>query len=45
MVVYKRDTAFNELFINPIRGLYLEHTITIEEFKDRKASIMKKQMD
>ena len=41
MVVYKRDTAFNELFINPIRGLYLEHTITIEEFKDRNASVMK----
>ena len=41
MVVYKRDSAFNELFIKPIRGLYLEHTITIEEFKDRNASVMK----
>ena len=41
MAVYKRDIAFNELFIKPIRGLYLEHTITIEEFKDRNASVMK----
>ena len=41
MAVYKRDSAFNELFIKPIRGLYLEHTITIEEFKDRNASVMK----
>ena len=41
MVVYKRDSAFNELFIKPIRGLYLEHMITIEEFKDRNASVMK----
>ena len=41
MAVYKRDTAFNELFIKPIRGLYLEHTITVNEFKDRNASVMK----
>ena len=41
MAVYKRDIAFNELFIKPIRGLSLEHTITIEEFKDRNASVMK----
>ena len=41
MAVYKRDTAFNELFIKPIRGLYLEHTITMNEFKDRNASVMK----
>ena len=41
MAVYKRDTAFNELFIKPIRGLYLEHIISTEEFKDRNASVMK----
>ena len=41
MAVYRRDTAFNELFIKPIRGLYLDHTISIEEFKDRNASVMK----
>ena len=41
MAVHKRDTAFNELFIKPIRGLYLEHTISTEEFKDRNASVMK----
>ena len=41
MAVHKCDTAFNELFIKPIRGLYLDHTITINEFKDRNASLMK----
>ena len=41
MAVYRRDTAFNELFIKPIRGLYLDHTISTEEFKDRNASVMK----
>ena len=37
----KRDTAFNELFIDVIRGLYLDQTITIEEFKDRNAELLK----
>ena len=41
MAVHKRDTAFNELFIKPIRCLYLDDTITIGEFKDRNASLMK----
>ena len=41
MAVHKRDTAFNELFIKPIRNLYLDHTITIDKFKDRNASLMK----
>ena len=41
MAVHKFDTAFNELFIKPIRGLYLDHTITVNEFKDRNASLMK----
>ena len=41
MVVHKRDMAFNELFIKPIRGLYLDDTITIDKFKDRNASLMK----
>ena len=41
MVVHKRDTAINELFINPICDLYLDHAITVDEFKDRNVSLMK----
>ena len=41
MAVHKRDTASNELFIKPIHGLYLDHAITIDEFKDRNVSLMK----
>ena len=41
MAVHKRDTAVNELFVNPIRGLYLDHAITVDEFKDRNISLMK----
>ena len=41
MAVHVRDTANNEWFIKPIRGLYLDHAITIDEFKDRNASLMK----
>ena len=37
----KRDTAFNELFIGVIRGLYLDQTITLEEFKDRNSELLK----
>ena len=37
----RRDTAFNELFISPIHGLYLDQTITIEEFKERNAELLK----
>ena len=37
----KRDTAFNELFIGIIRGLYLDQTITLDEFKDRNAELLK----
>ena len=33
--------VFNELFIKPIQGLYLDHAITIDEFKERNASLMK----
>ena len=35
MAVLKRDTTFNELFIKPIRGLYDDQAISVEEFKDR----------
>ena len=41
MAVHNRDTAINELFIKPLRGLYLDHAITIDEFKDRNVSLMK----
>ena len=41
MAVMKCDTANNELFIKPIRGLYAEYVISIEDFKDRNAGIMK----
>ena len=34
-------TAFNELFIKPIRGLYMDQAITVEEFKERNATLMK----
>ena len=37
----KYDTAHNEPFITPNRGLYPEYVISMEEFKDRNAKIMK----
>ena len=44
MAVHKRDMAINELFIKPIRSLYLDHAITINEFKDRNVSLMKNRL-
>ena len=41
MAILKRDTTFNELFIKPIRGLYDDHAITVEEFKDRHEDIVR----
>ena len=41
MVVLKQDTEFNELFIKPIRGLYEDQAITVNEFKDRHSGILK----
>ena len=41
MAVLKRDTVFNELFIKPIRGLYKDQTISVDDFKERNASLMK----
>ena len=37
----KRDTAFNELFIGVICGLYLDQIITVDEFKDRNVELLK----
>ena len=41
MAILKRDTTFNELFIKPIRGLYDDQAITVEEFKDRYEDIVR----
>ena len=41
MAVLKRDTTFNELFIKPIRGLYSDQVISVEEFKDRHEDIVR----
>ena len=36
-----RKFANNEQFITPVRGLYSENAITVEEFKDRNVSLLK----
>ena len=41
MVLRKYDTANNEQFITPIHGLYPEHIISVDDFKDRNAGLMK----
>ena len=41
MAVMRRDTAFNELFIKPIRGLYDDQMISVDEFKERNPTLMK----
>ena len=41
MAVLKCGTVFNELFIKPIRGLYKDQTISVDEFKERNATLMK----
>ena len=41
MVLRKYDTVNSEQFITPIRGLYPEHAISIEHFKDRNVELMK----
>ena len=41
IAVMKRDTAFNELFIKPIRGLYKDQIISVDEFKERNPTLMK----
>ena len=37
----KYDAVYNEPFVTPTRGLYPEYVISVEEFKDRNAKIMK----
>ena len=41
MAILKRDMTFNELFIKPIRRLYDDQAITVEEFKDRYEVIVR----
>ena len=41
MAMYKHDTVFNELFIKPICGLYREHALSVDEFKEKNATLMK----
>ena len=41
MAVNKYDGVHGERFIVPIRGLYPDHKISVDEFKDRNAGLMK----
>ena len=41
MALRKYNMANNEQFITPVRGLYIEQSISIEEFKARNAGLMK----
>ena len=41
MALRKYDTANNEQFVTPIRGLYPEHAISIEDFKNHNTGLMK----
>ena len=41
MALRKYDTANSEQFITPVRGLYPEHSISIEEFKACNAGLLK----
>ena len=41
MALMKYDMVKIEPFITPTRGLYLEYVISVEEFKDWNAMIMK----
>ena len=41
MALRKYDTVNSEQFITPIHGLYSEHTISVEDFKDGNAGLIK----
>ena len=41
MALCKYDGVHSERFIVPIRGLYLENKISVDEFKERNAGLMK----
>ena len=33
--------AFNKLFIKPIHGLYIDNTLSVEEFNEKNTALMK----
>ena len=41
MAVNKYDGVNGERFIVPIHGLYLDHKISVDDFKDRNTGLMK----
>ena len=41
MALRKYDTANSEQFVTPVRGLYTEHVISIEDFKDHNVELLK----
>ena len=41
MALRKYDTANSEQFVTPVHGLYSEHVISIEDFKDRNVELLK----
>ena len=41
MALRKYDMANSEQFVTPVRGLYSEHAISIEDFKDHNIELMK----
>ena len=41
MALRKYDMANSEQFVTPVRGLYSEHVISIEDFKDRNIELLK----
>ena len=41
MALRKYDTANSEQFVTPVHGLYSEHVISIEDFKDHNIELLK----
>ena len=41
MALRKYDTANSEQFVTAVHGLYTEHAISIENFKDRNVELLK----
>ena len=39
--MFKVGLKFHEVFIKPIRGLYDEHTVTVDGFKENNVELMK----
>ena len=41
MAMFKVDLKFHEAFIKPIRGLYDDHSVTVDGFKENNIELMK----